>query len=115
MFSFMQIGENPDNEFGQPIPVEPECTFTTPDAPAADVAAHSAAALALSSLALTEFVTIAEGAPTAAEMLEAADGLFEYSKTKAPLTGLTTTNSTDAGQVLGVCFSDHLIYYACLA
>jgi hypothetical protein len=96
--SCLQVGENPDNPNGQRLTEAAECTYSNPEAPAADVAAHAAAALALSSNVVANFVEVAAGGETAESMLASAEALFEYSKTKAPLEGVLSTNATDAGQ-----------------
>jgi hypothetical protein len=42
----LMVGPRPaDNISGQPTTIPPTCTYTTPDKPAAEVAAHAAAAL----------------------------------------------------------------------
>lgn len=88
----MQVGENTANPNGQKVTVAPECTFSTAEAPAADVAAHSAAALALSSIFLGR-----QGVATE-DPLASAVGLYQYSISKAPLTVTGAEgNATDAG------------------
>jgi hypothetical protein len=66
----MQVGP-PDQKYGQPTRVAPACTWTSPTAPAAEVAAHAAAALALSS-----HVTLNQSA-AAVGTAQAADWLFK--------------------------------------
>ena len=111
----VQVGEDPDNPNGQALPVPPECTYTTADAPAADVAAHSAAALALSSIFLGS-----QGVDTEAS-LESARAMYDYAKDKAPLTlAGSEANATDAGTPpnLGVrpphTYHQPLVLYGCV-
>lgn len=87
--------------------VPPACTYSSADAPAADVAAQAAASLALSSQAFAEAgvaAAAANGTIGAAGMLSTAEDLYAYSKGKAGLNVMQPeANATDTEQVLGVC------------
>jgi hypothetical protein len=56
--------------------VQPQCSYASPDKPAADVAAHTAAALALGSMAVKNFTGSQD---QAAGWLEAAEGMLQWS------------------------------------
>lgn len=100
----MQVAESTAvNGLKETVP--PKCTYTTPATPAADVAAHSAAALALSSQVVKMFLQSADNSPASpAGMLATAEALYGYSKTKASLQQITPKqNATDtAPPSLGV-------------
>lgn len=107
----LQVGENEGGPLGSKLPVAPKCTYTSPKSPAADVAAHSAAALALSSQVVDEFLTVASNDTASPEdMLATSKALYEYSKDKAGLLEkVPQPNATDtAPPKLGVraCSSD---------
>jgi hypothetical protein len=95
--------------------VPAQCTYTSPEAPAADVAAHNAAALALSARVVDEFLTAGAGVATPSQMIANAKALYDYSKSKASLSEITLeTNATDtAPPKLGVRFLPVLIRTAC--
>lgn len=101
----LQVGGSDGGPLGAKLPVPPQCTYTTPVAPAADVAAHSAAALALSAQVVGEFLMAASNDTASAEdMLDTSKALYEYSKDKAGLQEIAPKpNATDtAPPKLGV-------------
>ena len=101
----LQVGESNGGPLGAKLPVPPQCTYTTPVAPAADVAAHSAAALALSAQVVGELLVAASNDTASAEdMLDTSKALYEYSKDKAGLQEIAPKpNATDtAPPKLGV-------------
>lgn len=81
--SVAQVGKNTINPAGQPMPVEATCSWADSVKPAADVAAHVAAALALSANALRN--DTAGGASLADAAIAEADALLRYSRAAAPI------------------------------
>jgi hypothetical protein len=73
--------------------VRPECSYASPTKPAADVAAHSAAALALGSMAVQNFT---KNEALTKGWLEAAEGMLKWS---VSLTGDLTNKSDTFGVV----------------
>jgi hypothetical protein len=82
----LAIGPRPEEDpFGPFTTVKPTCSHATPDAPAVEVAAHAAAALALAAKAVPEFSTI--GKEKATMYITKAESLLKFSIAKAPLDG----------------------------
>jgi hypothetical protein len=101
----LAIGPPSEEDNSTLTTVRPTCSFASPKKPAADVAAHSAAALALGSMAarnLTGDATLTEG------WLEAAAGMLKWStdltrqKQPGEVTEVVNTTSALGKQDFGV-------------
>jgi hypothetical protein len=95
----LMVGPPPATRpFGQATTLPPSCTYTTAAAPAAEVAAHAAAALALSSHVAINHS--ASGDVQARDWIMKAQELLSYSISVAPIS--RPGSGTDAAQRLGV-------------
>lgn len=97
----LQVGP-PLTEFGQKTPVNPKCTYTTDEKPAAEVAAHAAAALALAAQSIKLYGPDNDQMITPRSMLDAAEAMLQYSTKKAPFNKKYEGNATDVAQKHGV-------------
>ena len=94
----LKVGE-PSKKFGQATTVAPQCTYTTPEKPAAEVAAHAAAALALAGHVSRNHSAV-DGKMQQADWTLKAQKLLDYSMKAAPI-GRPGTG-TDFAKRLGV-------------
>ena len=67
------------------MPVAPKCSYADEEDGAAEVAAHTAAALALSAAALAKFT----GGSVNQDYIDTAESLLEYSQKLAPIDATT--------------------------